>query len=375
MKIKNCERYVYLLALGLILTGCSTHADPEAEAPPPAHVEHEDDLNVVKAEHPEQFPLVAAAMRAAASQLVVTGAVNPDVSRTVPVVSLVSGRVVEIHARLGDSVEKGQLLMRVQSSDISGAFSDYRKALADEVLAKAELDRSQDLFTHGAIAMSDLQVAEDAEAKAQVDVETSAERLRLLGSDLNHPSGIVDIVAPVSGVITDQQVTNAGGVQGLGSNPFTISDLSRVWVICDVYENDLAGVRVGETAEIRLNAYPGRVFKGTISNIGAVLDPNLRTAKVRIEVANPGLMRVGMFVTATFHGMTQEKHAAVPASAILHLHDRDWVFVPAGANQFRRMEIVGGEMLPNNMQEIVSGIQPGQQVVSNALVLENTVEQ
>jgi cobalt-zinc-cadmium efflux system membrane fusion protein len=375
MKSRNCARYVNLLVLAFTLTGCSTHADPEAGAPPPAHVEHEDDLNVVKADHPEQFPLVVAAMHAAASQLVVTGAVNPDVSRTVPVVSLASGRVVEIHARLGDSVEKGQLLMRVQSSDISGAFSDYRKALADKVLAEAELDRSKDLYAHGAIALSVLQVAQDAEAKAQVDVETSSERLRLLGSDLNHPAGIVDIVAPVSGVITDQQVTNAGGVQGLGSNAFTISDLSHVWVICDVHENDLAAVRVGETADVRLNAYPGRVFKGTISNIGAVLDPNLRTAKVRIEVANPGLMRVGMFVTATFHGMTQEKHAAVPASAILHLHDRDWVFVPAKDNQFRRTEIVGGEMLPNNMQEIVSGIQPGQQVVSNALVLENTVEQ
>jgi cobalt-zinc-cadmium efflux system membrane fusion protein len=375
MKSRNCARYAYLLVLALTFTGCSTHADPEAEAPPPAHVEHEDDLNVVKADHPEQFPLVVAAAHAAASQLVVTGAVNPDVSRTVPVVSLASGRVVEIHARLGDSVQKGQLLMRVQSSDISAAFSDYRKALADKVLAEAELDRSKDLYAHGAIALSVLQVAQDAEAKAQVDVETSSERLRLLGSDLNHPSGIVDIVAPVSGVITDQQVTNAGGVQGLGSNAFTISDLSHVWVICDVHENDLASVRVGETAEVRLNAFPGRVFKGTISNIGAVLDPNLRTAKVRIEVANPGLMRVGMFVTATFHGMTQEKHAAVPASAILHLHDRDWVFVPANDNRFRRTEIVGGEMLPNNMQEIVSGIQPGQQVVSNALVLENTVEQ
>src|SRR4029077_8277037 len=100
-----------------------------------------------------------------------------------------------------------------------------------------------------------------------------------------------DIYAPGAGVITDQQVTSAGGVQGLGSNPFTISDLSNIWVLCDVHENDLASVRVGETADIRLNAYPGDVFKGTISNIGAVLDPNIRTAKVRIEVRNPGLMR------------------------------------------------------------------------------------
>jgi membrane fusion protein, heavy metal efflux system len=375
MKRQNWIAAVYLFAFGLVLTGCSAHADPSAEVPPPAHVEHEQDLNVVKVDHPEQFALVTTGQQMARSQLQVTGTVNPDVSRTVPVISLATGRVVEIHARLGDLVQKGQVLMRVQSSDISGAFSDYRKAVADEVLAKTQVDRARDLYDHGAIALNDLQVAQDAEAKAQVDVETATEHLRLLGGDINHPTGFVDIVAPASGVITDQQVTNAGGVQGLGSNLFTISDLSYIWVICDVHENDLPSVQVGETADIRLNAYPGRLFKGTISNIGAILDPNIRTAKVRIEVNNPGLMRLGMFVTATFHGMSEEKHAEVPASAILHLHDRDWVFVPSGNDQFRRTEVAAGEMLPNNMQEIVSGIQPGQQVVNDALALENTVEQ
>jgi len=106
-----------------------------------------------------------------------------------------------------------------------------------------------------------------------------------------------------------------------------------------------------------------------------VLDPSLRTAKVRIEVPNPGLMRIGMFVTATFHGQKKETRAAIPATAILHLHDRDWVYVPMGGNKFRRVEVAARGNLPNKMQEIVSGIQPGQQVVTNALVLQNTVEQ
>ncbi|HEY6974386.1 MAG TPA: efflux RND transporter periplasmic adaptor subunit, partial [Nitrospiraceae bacterium] len=123
------------------------------------------------------------------------------------------------------------------------------------------------------------------------------------------------------------------------------------------------------------NAYPGRVFQARISNIGPVLDPNIRTAKVRLELQNPGLMRIGMFVTATFHGQSQEVRAAVPADAVLHLHDRDWVYVPAGEGKFRRVEVAAGTMLPQHMQEIVSGIRPGQQVVSNALVLQNTVEQ
>jgi cobalt-zinc-cadmium efflux system membrane fusion protein len=162
----------------------------------------------------------------------------------------------------------------------------------------------------------------------------------------------------------------------LGSpNPFTISDLSYVWILCDVYENDLANVHVGETAEIRMNAYPNKVLRGEIANIGPILDPTLRTAKVRIEVANPGTMKIGMFVTATFHSEKKEMHAAVPADSILHLHDRDWVYVPAGEKTFRRVEVTAGETLPNKMQEIVAGVLAGQQVVSNALVLQNTAEQ
>jgi cobalt-zinc-cadmium efflux system membrane fusion protein len=193
---------------------------------------------------------------------------------------------------------------------------------------------------------------------------------------LDQPSGIVEIRAPVSGVITDQQVTNAAGVAGLGSpNPFTISDLSYVWIVCDVYENDLSMVHLGEKADIRLNAYPDQEFTGTINNIGPVLDPNIRTSKVRIEVRNPGFMRPGMFVVATFHGGKRETRAALPATAILHLEDRDWVYVPAGSNRLRRIEVKGGRMLPRNMREILSGVAVGQEVVSNALEFQNTVQQ
>ena len=324
-------------------------------------------------EHPEQFPVATASSESAAPELVVTGTVNPDISRNVPVISLASGRVVAIHSRLGDTVRKGQLMLTVRSDDISGAFSNYRKALADEVLARTQLERAKDLHSHGAMSLNDLQVAQDIEDKAKVDVETMAEHLRLLGTDPDHPNNMVDIFAPVSGVITDQQVTMAAGVQSLATNPFTISDLSSVWVICDVYENDLPNVRIGDIAEVRLNAYPDRVLRGSVSNIGAILDPNIRTAKVRIEVANPGIMRMGMFVTATFRGRTKEVHTVLPAAAILHLHDRDWVYVPAPDKKFRRVEVASGDPLPNNLQEIKSGIEPGQQVVANAVVLDHTI--
>ena len=365
------------LALASFLAGCNEgKPDPKAEAPPSATVEPDLDANNFKVDNPELFPLATAIEHKAAPALNVTGVVQPDINRAVPVISLAAGRVVEIKARLGDVVTKGQLLLRVRSNDVSGAYQTYLKAENDERLARIQLERAQTLYENGAIAKSALEQAEDAAQDAKVDLNAATEQLRTLGIDKDHPSGIVDITAPTSGVITDQQVTIASGVSGLGSpNPFTISDLSYVWIICDVYENDLDAVRVGEYADIRLNAYPNQTFKGRVDNILPVLDPNLRTAKVRLEVANPGLMRVGMFVTATFYGKQPEMRTAVPAAAILHLHDREWVYTPLRAGHFKRLEVVTGNMLPGNTQEVVSGIKPGDQIVSNALALQNTVEQ
>jgi len=365
------------LVLASGLAGCNEgKADPKAEAPPAASVQADLDANNFKVDHPDLFPLATAIEYKAAPALNVTGVIQPDIARAVPVISLASGRVVEIKARLGDIVKKGQLLLRVQSNDVSGAYQTYVKAVNDERLARVQLERAQTLYEKGAIAKSALEQADNAEGDTKADLNAATEQLRLLGIDKDHPSGIVDILAPTSGIITDQQVTNASGVQGLGSpNPFTISDLSYVWIICDVYENDLDAVHVGEYADIHLSAYPNQVFKGRIDNILPVLDPNLRTAKVRLEVPNPGIMRVGMFVTATFYGKRAETYAAIPTAAILHLHDREWVYAPLGAGHFKRREVVTGKMLPNNMQAVVSGLKPGDQVVSNALQLQNTVEQ
>lgn len=368
-----------LLCVGaslLISCGSKAVADPSAEAPPPVQVEKEGDSALVKVDHPEQFPLVEAEVHVATPEMTATGVVSPDVSRNVPVISLASGRIIEIHARLGDTVTKGQLLMKVQSTDVSGAYSDYQKAIKNEQLTKIQLERARILYEHGAYPKSALEIAQNAEDNALVDIQTSNDHLRLLGLDPAHPTGIVDIVAPISGVITDQQVTNSAGVQALNStNPFTISDLSKVWIVCDVFENKMSFVRLGEFADVHLTAYPDKVLRARISNIAPIMDPTIRTEKVRLEVENPGYLRVGMFVDATFHGLTTERHAMVPSSAVLHLRDRDWIYEKAENKQFRRVEVVGGNMLPGNLQEITSGLEPGTGVVSNALVLQNTVEQ
>ena len=376
----NCVRLAWLGVVAALILGASgcgkNEGDVSAqEAPPPAQVVPGPNPALITVDHPEQYPLAVATAYTTVGTMAVTGSVNPDIARTVPVVTLASGRVVDIRARLGDSVQKDQVLLRIRSDDVSGGFDAYRKAVTDELLARKQLNRAKDLYEHGAMAEQDLEVAQDSEDNAKTTLETATEHLRLLGNDPDNPNFIVEIKAPIAGVITDQEVTNASTVQSYGTNPFTISDLSTVWIVCDVYENDLPSVHVGDAAQIVLNAFPGRTFSGRVGNIGAVLDPNIRTAKVRIEVANPGsIMRIGMFATATFRGQQKETHSEVPASAIMHLQDRDWVFEPTPDKKFRRVEIRSGVMLPSQMQEVVSGLQPGQQVVTNSVVLENTFE-
>jgi membrane fusion protein, heavy metal efflux system len=371
-------RSIGSLTLCLFLAACGNKFDPATGAPPKPQVVETGDMSLVTVDKPDQFPLVAAAQIDAPAQLNVTGAVYPDIAREVPVISLASGRVVDIKARLDDYVKKGDLLLKVQSPDITNAFDVYLKAVNDEQLTNKAYVRAKDLYDHGAIPLSGLEAAEDAEKDNQADLTAAEEQLKTLGIDKNDPHSIVPVYAPISGVIVAQNVTiaAAAGVNFSGSSTaFTIADLSTVWVVCDVYENDIPKIRLGQLAQIRLTAYPDRVLMGHISDIGPVLDPNIRTAKVRIEVPNPGnILRLGMFANATFDSLTKEAHAVVPAYAILHLHDREWVFVPNGQSTFKRVEVQGGRMLDGNRQEILSGIQAGQQVVSNVLQLEATLE-
>jgi cobalt-zinc-cadmium efflux system membrane fusion protein len=298
--------------------------------------------------------------------------ISPDVDFNVPVVSLASGRAVGLYAKLGDDVRKGQLLLKVQSNDIANAIQTHQQAKADEKLAATQFERARLLYDKGAIALNDLQVAEDTETKAKVAVTSSEQVLRTLGANPDQTTGVVEVYAPATGTIVEQNVLPSASVHTPDNqaNLFTIANLSTVWALCDVFENDLSFVRVGDTADVRLNGYPDQVFHGHVSNVSKVLDPSTRTAKVRIVLKNPGIMRTGMFLTATFFGKSKGTiYATVPATAVLHLHDKDWVFVPAPDSQFRQSEVTGGK-IENNQQEILRGISPGQRVVQDALGLK-----
>jgi membrane fusion protein, heavy metal efflux system len=367
-----------ILAMSMF-SGCKGKEEGSG-APPPAALVTVSDMSLITIDSKDvpKFPLATAGQIEASAELKVTGTVFPDISREVPVISIANGRVIDIKTRLDDNVKKGQLLFSVQSGDVTNAFDAYLKAVNDEQLANKAYLRAEDLLKHGAISQAMVEQADDSEKDAKADLVAAEEQLRVLGVDKDHPSPIVNVYAPISGVIIGQNVTNAAaaGVTLSGSaTAFTIADLSTVWILCDVYENDIPKLQLGQEARIKIDAYPDLPLTGRISDIGPVLDPSIRTAKVRIQVANPGILRLGMFVTATFSSRKQVTYTTVPANAVLHLHDRDWVYLPAGDNHFRRVEVRGGDMVGGDQQVILSGLEPGQNVVTNALLLDTAGQQ
>ena len=362
---------VVLLAALMGGVGCSKE-DPPATSKAPVNV----DPDVFSTDHPELFKTAKAETRSLSTQLTANGTVTPDVNRTIHVTSLGGGRVIDLKVRLGDSVKKGQTLLVISSPDLAAAMSDYQKAVADEGLSRKAFDRAKLLYDKGAIAAKDLEAAQDAEDKARVDVTTTAQRVRVLGADPAHPSDLIDLRAPVSGTIVEQNVAGFEGVKSLDNTPnlFTIADLSQVWVVCDVFENDLGEVHIGDSAAIQLNAFGDRVFRGTVADVSRVLDPATRSAKVRIVLANKdGALRPGMFAVAKFESRKKTTRTVVPATAVMRLHDKDWVFRKEGEKNYRRVAVQADGLAPDGMQEIREGVKPGDEVVANALEFSSEV--
>jgi cobalt-zinc-cadmium efflux system membrane fusion protein len=376
MRMRNKILVRAAVAFGaLVLAGLGISCSDSSKAAP-TKSEVTLDPNLYTVDHPDRFKLATAETRNLPTLLSANGTVTPDVNSTIHVTSQGSGRVVELKVRLGDFVNKGQELLAIQSSDLAGAFSDYQKAVADERLSQRAFDRSQLLYSHGALAEKDLQQADDTEEKAKLDVQTAEQHLRLLGGDPAHPSSLIQLRAPVAGTIVEQNISGFEGIKSLDNSPnlFTIADLTQVWIVCDVYENDLNDVHTNDATEIRLNAYPDKIYHGTVADISRVLDPATRSAKVRIVLPNhDGSLRPGMFAVATFRSRKSQPRIVVPSTAVLRLQDKDWVFRKEGQQQFRRVEVHAHGENSIGMQEIQDGLNAGEQIVANALEFSSAV--
>jgi len=372
-RIQVSQWVLLALLLASLAAGVACSKDtPAAASKAPVTL----DPDVFDTDHPGLFKTAKAQTRSLPTVVTANGTVSPDVTRTIHVTSLGAGRVIDLRVKLGDNVKKGQTLLVISSPDLSSAFSDYQKAQADEALSHKALERAQMLFDRGAVAAKDLETAQDTEDKAKVDLETAKHKVQILGADPAHPSPLIDLRAPVSGTIVEQNVAGYEGVKSLDNTPnlFTIADLGQVWVVCDVFENDLGEVHLGDAAEISLNAFPDRVFKGKVADISRVLDPNTRSAKVRIVLGNTeGSLRPGMYAVATFRSRKLTERVIVPSTAIMRLHDKDWVFRKEGDKRFRKIVVQADGLAPDGMQEIRDGINTGDEVVSNALEFSTEV--
>ena len=290
-----------------------------------------------------------------------------------PVFTAIGGPVQEILVSPGQTVHAGQPLLTVSSPDYSVARSAYIKARSAFQLADKNYQRARDLYEHHAIAERDLQQAESDRSQAQADLQSTEDVMRVLG--LKDPEGNVKnppkltsqipVIAPVGGEITERLVGPGQLLQAGTTQCFTISDMSTVWVLVNVYQNDLRYVHVGDDVAITTDAFPD-TFHGKISFLSPALDPNTRTLQARIVTANPGKkLKKDMYVNATVQAGAIVDALTVPDAAVLRdTENQPFVYAQAGTNQFARRPVTAGGS-HNGRTQIATGLEEGEHVVGD----------
>ncbi|HZS07717.1 MAG TPA: efflux RND transporter periplasmic adaptor subunit [Blastocatellia bacterium] len=308
-----------------------------------------------------------------ANQLRTTGTVQPNAYKETRVTPLVGGRVTAVKVQLGDRVTRGQPLAVIFSQELAEAQMKYLTIIADLKYHTAQFERAQKLAGLGAISRQEFEEAEAHFNEHHAEHAAARQRLLLLGltqsqidaiRDASHVRSEVTVPAPSSGVITARSV-NTGQVVTMSDALFSVTDLSSVWVIGNVYEKDFSIMRVGARVTVTAPAYPGRTFAGTISYIDPRVDPQSRTAQARIEVPNPGqMLRLGMFVDVSLGAPGRGGQAVViPRSALQAVGNDQVVFVPLGPGQFQMRKVQTAEDA-GEFVRVVGGVSAGEKVVT-----------
>lgn len=301
-----------------------------------------------------------------------TGTVAFNGFDTTPVITQVGGPVSRIVVMPGQNVRRGEPLLYVASPDYSQLLANYLKTRDAFQLAEKSYNRAQDLFDHHAIATRDLEAAESAREQARADMGAAEQSLRIVG--VSHPEAAVGkpvrsevpVAAPISGEVVERLVAPGQVIQAGATQVFTISNLSSVWVLANVYQKDLPYVHIGDTVNIATDAYSGTEFHGRISYIAAFLDPNTRTLQARIEVKNPeGKLKKDMYVTAEVNAGVSTSTITVPTAAVLRdAENLPFVYTVNPANQFARRSVTIGENAGGQIQ-VTSGLVAGDRIVGD----------
>jgi membrane fusion protein, heavy metal efflux system len=377
------------LAGTFCLAGCSGTEKEESKMTSYSTGENKQDtpgLFTVPADQMAHIKVVPVEKSKVPRVLRLTGAVAYNAFKTTPVFSAVGGPVQEILAEPGQNVHAGQTLLTVTSPDYSASRSSYLKAVTAAQLADKNFARAKDLYEHKAIAERDLQQAESDRDQAQADLQSSQDALRALGirdpeALIKQPpktTGQIPVIAPVGGQIVERLVGPGQLLQAGSTQCFTISDMSTVWVLVNVYQNDLAYVRNGDPVEITTDAYPDK-FHGKISYVADALDPNTRTLQARIVTENPGYkLKKDMYVTATVQAGALANALTVPDAAVLHdSENQPFAYVQVGDGQFARRLIKVGDS-QNGRTLVQDGLKENERVVGDGslfLQFKNSLQQ
>jgi cobalt-zinc-cadmium efflux system membrane fusion protein len=396
MNYRNQERFTLsVLAaifapLALSLSGCGSSGPGESESSMTSFTANESkadtaELFTVPKEQMTRVQVVAAEQGTLPRTLRLAGAVAFNAFETTPVFSPIGGPVHEILVAPGQIVHAGQALLTVTSPDYSSSRSSYLKARDAYALADRLYIRAKDLYAHGAISEADLEQAESARTQAHADLESSMDALRAVGvkdpevllKNSAGPTGEIPIPAPVGGEIVERLVGPGQLLQVGATQTFTISNTNTVWVLVNVYQNDLPYVRSGDEVEINTDSYP-EMFHGKISYIAPALDPTTRTLQARIVTQNPGKkLKKDMYVTAVVSAGSIPNAITVPDTAVLRdTENQPFVYVQVNDNQFARRLVTLGQSTKGRIQ-IANGLKPGEKVVGEGslfLQFKNSIQ-
>jgi cobalt-zinc-cadmium efflux system membrane fusion protein len=361
----------------LVFAGCgSGSGDSESKMTSYSGTESKADtasLFTVPQDQMSHIQVVAVEKTKLPRVLRLTGNATYNAFKTTPVFSAIGGPVNQILVAPGETVHAGQPLLTVNSPDYSAARSAYIKARDAFFLAEKVYNRAQDLYSHGAIAEADLQQAESGRIQAQADMQSSEDVLRALG--LKDPEAVmklppkttsqIPVIAPVGGDIVERLVGPGQLLLAGATQIFTISDMSTVWVLVNVYQSDMAYVHPGDSVDITTDSYPD-VFHGKISYIGSALDPNTRTLQARIVTSNPAKkLKKDMYVTATVQAGAVRDALIVPDAAVLRdTENQPFIYVQSGSNQFARRLVKVGDSQGGRTQ-VTDGVKEGERVVGD----------
>jgi membrane fusion protein, heavy metal efflux system len=300
----------------------------------------------------------------------ISAQIEADPTQVVHVFPPAGGRIMAMRVRPWDWVQKGQTLATIESSDLSRAVADYHKALADYQVKEQALARSLDLLQHDAIAQKDYQQARADAQSAQAELDATKEQVRVFGMDPDHATSELLVAAPRAGVILDVGASSGEFSNALAApQPLcTIADISTVWAVGDIYENDLAAAKTGEPAQLTLNAYPGQQWSGRVNVVSDAVDPNTRTLHVRIVLPNPGArLKPSMFGSMRLLRSSRQG-ILVPAAAVMREGNAAYIFVSEGHGHYERRSVTAGQSSSTSI-EITSGLKTGDTIVSQGALL------